>query len=284
MGLDTAGLPPLTAERLVTTWTLDAVVTGAAILAVLWQLRAAGRLRRRGRRWPPGRTLSFQAGMLTLVLAADSAMGAYDTTLFSAHTLQHVVLGMLAPILLAMAAPITLLLQTTSRWRKRALLRVLHSHPARWASRPAAGWVLFGGGIFAVYFSPLFEFSLRNDFVHQLVHLHLLVAGCVFFFPLVGVDRLPGRPSAPVRLLSLLLAVPLHAFVGLALVSSRSPLAPSWSLPAWVDVIADQRTGGGIMWVAGEMITLVALMVAANQWWHEDARHARRADRRMTRS
>ena len=45
-------------------------------------------------------------------LATMSALGAYDTVLFSVHMVQHMILMMVAPMFLALGAPVTLALRT----------------------------------------------------------------------------------------------------------------------------------------------------------------------------
>ena len=57
---------------------------------------------------PRRRTVAFLAGMLALALALLSGIDRYDTTLFSVHMVQHVLLMLVAAPLLALAAPITL--------------------------------------------------------------------------------------------------------------------------------------------------------------------------------
>ena len=59
-----------------------------------------------------------------------SGLDAYDTALLSVHMVQHMVLSMLAPIFLALGAPVTLALRTL-KGRAAGLLAVLHSRVAR---------------------------------------------------------------------------------------------------------------------------------------------------------
>ena len=52
--------------------------------------------------------------MVALAFALLSGIERYDTTLFSVHMVQHVLLMLVAAPLLALAAPITLLLRLSS--------------------------------------------------------------------------------------------------------------------------------------------------------------------------
>src|SRR5918998_729482 len=146
--------------------------------------------------------------------------------------------------------------------------------PAHVLAHPVVAWTLFGGGLAVIYLTPLLDLSVRNDAVHLLVHAHVVVSGTLFLAVLVGVDPLPGRPPHAARLLALLVAVPFHAVIGLALLSSGSPVAPD-AYPR----LSDQRTAAGLFWGTGELFTLVVAAVIVRQWWVDEVRAAARADR-----
>ena len=165
-------------------------------------------------------------------------MAAYDTTLFSAHVGQHVLIGVVAPFFMALGAPITLALQASSRATQVRLLGLLHSRPVKALTHPVVAFALFGLTLFVLYFSPLYELSLRNDFVHELVHVHFLLVGSIFFWAVIGLDPIAWRIPYSFRLLLVLLTVPFHAFLGLALYSSNTPLAADFYA---VDIVAGGR-------------------------------------------
>jgi putative copper resistance protein D len=141
-------------------------------------------------------------------------------------------------------------------------------------AHPVVAWSLFGGGLGAIYLTPLLDLSVRNDAVHLLVHVHVVASGTLFLAVLVGIDPLPGRPSPGARLLVLLVAIPFHAVVGLALLSAGSPIAPD-AYP----LLSDQRTAAGLFWGTGELFTLVVAAIVVRQWWVGEQRAARRDDR-----
>jgi putative copper resistance protein D len=220
---------------------------------------------------------------MTAAVATMSGLGAYDTTLFSAHMAQHVLLGMVTPFLLALAAPVTLAVQASDRRTQRAILRLVHHPVARVAAHPIVAWGVFAATPFALYFTPLYELSVRNAAVHVAVHAHLVVAGCLFAWPAVGVDPSPRPLPHGARVLYLVVAVPFHAFVGVALLGARAVLAGAEASAAaarlGVDALADQRLGAGILWASGDLLGLVAAGVALVRWMAADEREAARADR-----
>ena len=55
--------------------------------------------------------VAFAAGLVVVVVATQSGLAAYDRVLFSLHVVQHLLFGMVAPLLLVLGAPVTLALQ-----------------------------------------------------------------------------------------------------------------------------------------------------------------------------
>lgn len=259
-------------------------VGGLALVVALGLGYAAGvrRLGARGRRWPPGRSAAFAAGIAGIALATQSGLARYDGVLFSAHSAQHVLLGMVAPALLALGAPVTLALQAGARPMQQVLLRVLHRPPVRLLAHPVVAWLLFGGTLVALYAGPLLELSLRHELVHGIVHVHFLAAGALFCWTAIGADPSPHRLHPGARVGFVFLAVPLHAFLGISLLSTTSLLAGGFyaeAPPPWLDdVLADQRLGSGILWAAGELFGLALTGVALARWMGAEERAGRRAD------
>ena len=259
------------------------------LVTVLVVLYAAGvrRLRARGDHWGAWRPASFGLGVLAVVAATMSGLAAYDTVLFSAHMAQHMILTMLAPIFLSLGAPVTLALRTLPRRPRATLLTVLHSRVARVLAHPVLGFVVFVGSPFALYFSGVYEASLHSAVLHELVHVHFLAAGSVFFWPLLGLDPMPGRVSYPLRLLVLILAVPFHAFLGIAIMGTEGGLIAgdhyvTNGVP-WADPADDQELGGALLWAAGDFVALLFVFVVLTQWMRAEERLGEREDRRLDR-
>ncbi|CAN5544725.1 hypothetical protein BH20ACT2_BH20ACT2_05550 [soil metagenome] len=278
-------VPPPSFAGLLTDGVWLTALTPVVVAAAVLYAGGVRRLARRGRRWSPWRVVAFVAGLAMVVVATQSGLARYDTVLFSAHMAQHTLLGMVAPFLLALGAPVTLAVQASGRATTTALLRIVHSAPVAAVSHPVVAWVLFGGTLFGLYFSPLFELSLRNDLVHEAMHLHFLVVGALFCWSAVGIDPVHWRLPHGTRALYVLLAVPFHAFLGIAIVSATAPLADGFYADVtrtWgPDVLADQRIAGGFLWAVGDLFGLVAGAVVVGRWMRADEREAARADRAL---
>ncbi|MCU1675479.1 MAG: hypothetical protein JWM93_237 [Frankiales bacterium] len=282
-----SGPPPLTPSGIFTTWHESLLPLLAVLVPALAYLYAVGRLRGRGVVWPVGRTVAFLLGCLWIAVATMSSLAVYDTTLFSMHAVQHMFLVFLAPIFFALGAPTTLALRVLPLTWRRRLLAVLHSRYARVVSHPVFAWPVFIATPFALYLSPLYSLTLRNGFVHELMHLHLVVIGCLLFWPLVSLDPVPGRMPHPFRLIIALLILPAHVLLGLTIMNESSIIAEPYFTSlgrTWGPTLAaDQNMAGGIMWATGDLIGLIFLFAIGVQWMRAEERRAVSEDRRLDR-
>ena len=263
----------------------------AIVLVGAGYLYGVRRLTARGDTWPVGRTLAFLVGGLGLLaVSLCSGLARYDEVLFGAHMVQHMLLSMVAPVFLALGAPVTLALRTLPAGPRGGLLALLHSRFAKVVTFPVIPWLLFVGSPFALYLSGWYAATLGSPLLHDLLHLHLVVVGCLFFWPLLGIDPVPGRVGHPFRVLMLFATMPFHAFLGIAIMS----VGDSWS-----DVIAaqhyagvgltleqavfQQQVAGGLLWSSGDFVGLLFIFVAVVQWMKASEREAVREDRRLDR-
>ncbi len=264
----------------------DSGLARALLAAAALYSYARWLLRARGHRWPVGRGAAFLGGLVAIAAVTLTGVGAYDTTLLSVHMIQHMVLSMIAPIFLALGAPVTLALRVLPKRPRDALSAVLHSRVARVLAHPLVAYAIFVFTPFALYFTGLYEFTVRNELVHEVVHAHFILAGCLFFWPLIGVDPLPGRWPYPGRALLMVLSTPFHAVLGLTIMQSTTLLGGTWypSLNLdWADPFEDQKLAGGILWAGGEAVSITMLAVLVAQWMRASDREARRIDRQLDR-
>jgi putative copper resistance protein D len=282
------GLPPLTPGSALTAWEPSLPVIIGLLLAAGLYLWASTRLRRRGDGWPVGRDVAFVVGGLgTIAVSLLWWLAAYDDTLFWDHMAQHMLLSMVAPIFLALGAPVTLALRTLPAGGRRRLSAVLHSLPAKLLLNPLVGFALLFGTPFALYFTGLYEATLRSDLLHAWLHVHFIVAGCIFFWPLIGVDPMPGRLSHPLRLLLLFVTLPAHAWLGISIMSSNAVLAGDYyrelARPWGPSLFQDQSIGGGLLWATGDLVGVIVVAALFVSWSRADTRDAVRLDRHLDR-
>jgi len=280
---------PLDAATAVTAWSLEVHVwLPIALLALAYRagVRSVARAHP-DNPVPRRRVLAWYGGLLALFVALQSPIATYDTTLFSVHMVQHLLLMMVAAPLLVLGAPITLLLRVVSpAARKRVVLPVLHSRAARLISFPVLAWVVFAGVMYGSHFSPLFDAALENVFVHLAEHALFLGAGLLFWWPIIGSDPSPWRMPHAARVLYVFLGMPWSSFLALAIFSAPGVLYPHYATLQrdWgPSPLADQQLAGGIMWVGGDGLFLVAVVVMVAAWMRAEEAEGRRADARLDR-
>ena len=83
-------------------WRLDLLVVGVLLASAVLYGRGVRTLRRRGDRWPVGRTVAWYAGLAIIAFGTLSGLAAYGRTTFSLHMTQHMTLSMIAPLLLVL--------------------------------------------------------------------------------------------------------------------------------------------------------------------------------------
>ena len=279
--------PPSDPLQLLAMWTFDPLVQVPLIASAVAWVSAVRTVNAAhpANRVPVRRTVAFLAGLAAIELALQSPIEHYDTTLFSVHMIQHILLMMIAAPLIAAGAPITLLLRfSRPAFRRRWILPVLHSRVLRILTFPVVAWVLFAAVMWGTHFSPVFNTSLEEPLVHQAEHLAYLVVALLFWWPVVGADPSPWRMAYPLRVLYVFLQMPQNTFLALAIYSSSSVLYPHYATlqRTWgPTALADQQLAGGLMWVIGDLTFLVAVLFVVYAWMRQEDRNAVRTDARM---
>jgi putative copper resistance protein D len=277
---------PPTMPGILTDWTFEPLPTLGIALALAWWSWAVRRVAAAhpSNPVPRRRTMAFVAGMAAIAVALLSGIDRYDTVLFSIHMIQHVLLALVAAPLIAMAAPITLLLRVASpSTRRRWILPVLHSRVMRVLAFPVVAWVLFAGVMWVSHFSPLFDAALEDPLIHDVEHALFLGSALLFWWPAMAQDPAPWRMSHPARALYVFLQMPQNTFLAVALLNVTAPLYAHYVTleRAWGPTpLADQQAAAGIMWLVGDAIFLLHILVTLAAWMRTEGRDAVRADRR----
>ena len=268
-------LPPrLTAVELALFWRWDTLFGTVAALGACWYLWAARRLRRRGVRWPVGRSASWLAGCVVLLLATSSGLGAYAPAVFSVHMVQHMLLATLVPVLLVVGDGLGLALACAAPGARTRIVDLLDSPAARLVTHPLVAWTAVAVTLFGLYATGLYAAVVQEHWAHLTMDAAFLGTGLLLYWPVLG-NPLPGRGLPPVGQIVMVFAVmALHAAFAAWLLSRPAPIAwpffSSLQLPYVPDLLADQRRGALLAWAIGEVPTLVAVAVLVLRWTRGD--------------
>ena len=277
---------PPTLTTILFGWQLEPIVAVGLLVAALGWLWIVRRVAARhlGNGVPIGRSAAFFGGLLAIAVALMSGIERYDTTLFSIHMAQHLLLMLVAAPLLVLAAPVTQLLRAASpEVRQRRLVPVLHSSVVGALGHPVVTWLTFSLVLWLSHFSPLFNDALEDRGVHDAEHAVYLVASLLFWWPAIAADPARHRLPYPVRVLYVLLQLPVNSFVGMAIVFADAPLYAHYATlnaPYGIAALADQQLAGGVMWLAGDIVFIGAILLIVAAWMRHEERDAPAAERR----
>lgn len=284
---------PLHWSSWVTAWEMEWLFSTVTALALGLYLAGVVKMHRRGDRWPVGRTVSWVAGWLLFAYLTNGAPAVYGRVMFSVHMSLHMTLSMVVPILLVLAAPVTLALRTLPARHDKTLgprevvLAIVHSKFLNVLGNPVIAAILFYGSLLAFYYTGLLQLALTTHTGHVLMVVHFLLTGYLFVWVLIGVDPGPRRWSPMLRLLVLLVTISAHVFFGLALMSGNDLLAGDFFRQlhlSWVSSpIRDQQIGGAVTWGSGEVPSLLLALLVTVAWVRSDAAETRRLDRKADR-
>jgi cytochrome c oxidase assembly factor CtaG len=235
------------------------LLVGAGLLYFYWGVRRAGS-------WPRVRSVCFLLGLLVTFLATETFIGAYDMEYFSDHMIQHLLLIMVAAPLFALSAPLDLAYKSGNA----AIRRFLDSKFMEVVTHPLFAFALYFAFIPFTHLTGFMNLMMNHMWIHHLEQISFLVVGYLFFRAAFGLER--GYKIHPgLRLVYVMAAVPVDTFTGLVLsMSSRNPfssypaMAPTGASKAWI--LSNIKLGGGIMWIGGDALMLLALIPIAFMW------------------
>jgi putative membrane protein len=236
-----------------------------------WYVANAGRTPARVAGW---RQACFVAGIAAVLVALASPVDSAAERSLTAHMAQHLLLTAVAAPLLVLGRPVTLFLRarSTRSWARR----VVRSQPFGALTHPVAAWLAFVGTMYASHLGPLYEAALESPAWHAAEHSLFLAAALLFWLPVAGETPSPNRLRHGARLIYLALAIPAEGFLALAIFSADHMLYPAY---AGSGGVADQRGAAALLWIAGDLVVLIAIVVAALAWKADEEARQRGIER-----
>ena len=261
---------PLTPHASLVMWQFAPLVSVPLIVLAAGYLLCVARVRRRhpARPWPAGRVLAFLAGLAVIAVATQGSIGVYDDVLFSSHMVQHVLLIMVAPPLLVLGAPVTLLMHAARNPLHTWVKRAIRSPVTAALTWPPGATVLYCVVVSGTHTPPFMDLVLANGAVHDLEHALYLVTGYLFFLPVVGSEPIRWRTSIVGRYLMLLAAMMADSFTGIVFTFQTREVFPPYARTGrtWgPSLLTDLRIGGGVMFIGSDIaMTAVAIGLAVH--------------------
>src|SRR4051794_22021665 len=201
---------------------------------------------------------AFIASLVAILVALVSPLdGLGEDYVFSAHMVQHLLLGDIAPLLMLLALSRVIMRPLTRRLQsvERALGPLAH---------PASALVLWLFLIYLWHVPALYDAALNHSAIHALQHVSFFTPGMLVGWPLIQPvpmrNRLAGMwtfgyiGAAKLGLASLGLFL---TWTSTVLYSYYQHVPRVWGLSA----ITDQNVGGAIMMVEQSVLLVTVLAV-----------------------
>ena len=217
---------------------------------------------------PAWRVISFSLGLVLIWIAVGSSLAKLDERMLTVHMIQHLLLMTFAAPLILLGLPVTPLLQGLPHPFAQAIVCPLFRWPpvqklGRMLVRPAFSWLVATATLVGWHVPAIFTLALQSGAWHLFEQTTFLVAGLLFWWPVV--QPLPNAPAEPrwsILLYLFLATLPCDILSAFLVFSDRVayPVYLSASRQSDLSVLTDQQCAGALMWTC---ITIVYLVPAA---------------------
>jgi putative membrane protein len=220
---------------------------------------------------PAWRLGSFLVGLVLLWIALGSPLAAYDHDLLTVHMIKHLLLMTFAPALILLGEPIRALSHGMPRWAHS------YSAPLQWpmvrriagsVTRPAVCWTVSAVTLIAWHLPVLFTLSLRSSTGHAVEQTTFLVAGLLFWLPVVRPwPSASTEPQWSILLYLFLATLPCDILSGFLVFSDRVayPVYLSASRHFGFSVLEDQQCAAALMWTCVSLVYLVPAAIISTR-------------------
>jgi putative membrane protein len=199
----------------------------------------------RGKGIQTWRAISFLVGLSLIWVAVASPIASWDAELLTAHMAQHLLLMTLGAPLIVLGAPV-------------GVQRI-----GRTLGRPAVCWWAGTATLVGWHIPAAFTFAMQSHVWHAIELASFLVAGLLFWLPVVQTRPDPSTSSGWSIVVYLFLAtLPCDILSAFLVFSERAAYPIYLSTPrlSSLSVLDDQQLAGALMWT---VVTIVYLMAAA---------------------
>ena len=218
--------------------------------------------------WPRWRSAAWVAAVATVLVATTSPVALHGASDPTRQAVSHSLLLLVAPLMLAWAAPQLLAVEAGRAPTVRRIRRVIDSRSLRLLFAPPAAMGLLFATIGVVDLTSLHIVAGHHEAVGELVQVVLLGAGCVYMFPVFGADPLPRRLPNVQALVYLLLLLPFFTLFGMAVesVGAADTITKVGSVAAADAVGQDLASAGGVMWAVGGLGSIALTILVLVRW------------------
>lgn len=250
------------------------------MLAIVLYLRGLWQRQRLGETTGIARTLAFLLGVAAIYGVTLTHFDYLAQYMFFVHRAQHLVLHHAAPFLIALSAPLPVLVEgLPMRIRhlpgRRLFTRMLHP-VYRILQHPLIAPVLFVGLIYFWLVPEIHFDAMLSADLYQVMNWSMALDGLLFWWLIF--DRrspLQGGLGYGKRIVILLAVIPPQIVLGAYIAFSEEVIFDVYEVcgRAWpLDPLDDQRIGGLLTWVPATMMSVLGVLIVLS-FMFRDARN-----------
>jgi cytochrome c oxidase assembly factor CtaG len=253
-------------------WSIPIAATSILFVTALVYLRGWLRLRSTSRiSFSPWRLWAFVSGLFLVWVATSSPLALLDHLSLTIHMVKHLLLMTVAASLLLLSAPaLPLVYGLPGRFIQSEIL--FRSQPAGWLEcslrNPVLCWMAGTLAVIGWHLPVAFQLALRSHWAHTLEDLSFLLAGLLFWSPVI-------QPATS-KTRSLRWYVPLYLFLATVpcdILSAFLAFCNRVVYPIYLSTpqlgnlspLQDQECAGALMWVWVTFAYLIPAVVITIQ-------------------
>ncbi len=242
------------------------VSVGVAAWLYLHGLARSSRILGRIAFW---RQALFFVGLACILAATNAPLAPLGHSLFSVHQVEHLLLRLAGPLLIAVSQPWRILQAGLARgWRRR--LRALGNNGAvRVVAHPATATALIIAALFVWQIPVLYGLAQRFAAIEVLAHQSMVLAGLWYFAMLFDLRDPPEAARRGARMITGFVVIVSNIFLGSLTTLKEVGLYASYQIArndGGISVLSDETMGGYTIWVPSSMIMIVAIALILNGW------------------
>jgi len=259
-----------------TPWDISPTVLIACAALFVFYIRGLVISRNSGEETGFWRATAFLLAIVSIYLFMQTRLDYWSQHMFWIHRFQHLVLHHIAPMLIALSAPVIVLRHGTPAWILEKIVRPVWNFPPvkmayRILQNPVVASVLFAG-LIAFWLIPSIHFkAMLSVERYKLMNWSMLIDGVLFWWLVVGPPKQSSLKPIPygARLVMLFLVVVPQSVIGAKIALSHEVLFSVYNVcgRAWpIAPIVDQELGGLITWIPASMMSVIGVLIVLNRW------------------
>ena len=224
------------------------------------------------------RKISFYLSIFALFISLEPPIDLYADDSFIIHQIQHALIRMVFPTLFLLGNPVTPLLRGLPNWTFNKIVnpimtsRVVNAY-YNFITKPLVTVILYMLILYIWQVSFIHNLSIENILIHQIMHVTMIISSLLFWWLMIDSHPHISPLHYGVRILFLGLLIFPNTFLGSIITFSSEAFYTAYdplNSPISVPLIIDQRIGGLILWMSGDMMNVIAAAVLMGVWYNKE--------------